>query len=67
MSIANMVTMLRGVYHTEMVDVVNAANQLHIIKDAKADELNKQHVMKLITDIWPRLYGQEAVDKLLNK
>ena len=64
MDIADIVTKAREVYHTNMVSVVNAANQLKIIKDEKAEELNKNHVMTLITDVYPRLYGKESVEKL---
>lgn len=63
MSISMLVAKAREVYHTNMVDVVNAANQLGLIKDEKAEELNKNHVMTLVNDVFPRIYGQEAVDK----
>ena len=64
MNISIIVAKAREVYHTNIVDVVNAANQMHLIKDDKAEELNKHHVMTLMNDIYPRIYGQEAVDKL---
>lgn len=67
MSISKVVAKAREVYHTNMVDVVNAANQLHIINDEKAEELNKHHVMTLVEDVLPRVYGQEAVDKLFEE
>lgn len=67
MSLSKTVAKLREIYHTNMTDVVNVLNQLHIIKDEKADEYNKRHVMTLVEDVWPRLYGQEAVDNLFKE
>lgn len=67
MDIAIMVAKARAFYHTNMTSVVNAANQLKLIKDEKADELNKRHVMTLINDVWPRIYGEEAIAKLLEE
>lgn len=66
MDIANVVARIRRVYHENMVSIVNAGNQLHLIKDEKAEEANMNHVMTLVNDIYPRIYGQEAIDKVLN-
>jgi len=57
--LANLVSKGREIYHLNAIEVVNAANQLHIIPDDKANEMNKNHVMTLLTDIYPRLKGKE--------
>ena len=67
MDVAIMIAKAREVYHANMTSVINAANQLKLIKDEKADELNKRHVMTLINDVWPRIYGEEAIAKLLEE
>lgn len=53
--LAKLVAKARFIYHTNAVEVVNAANQLHIISDEKAEEMNKNHVMTLFNDVMPRL------------
>lgn len=67
MDVAIMVAKAREFYHANMTSVINAANQLKLIKDEKADELNKRHVMTLINDVWPRIYGEEVIAKLLEE
>lgn len=64
MSLARKIAKARMVYHTNMVELVNVGNQLGLIKDEKAEKANKHHVMTLITDVWPRIYGEAAVAKL---
>lgn len=66
MDIANVVAKIRLNYHANMLSVVNAANQLHIISDDKANRLNEKHAMTIFEDILPRLYGIDAVEKLFN-
>lgn len=67
MDIAIIVAKARETYHTNMTSVVNAANQLKLISDEKANLLNKRHVMTLVNDVWPRLYGEETIAKLFNE
>ena len=67
MDIANVVSGVRRLYHENMVSIVNAGNQLHLINDEKAEKANMNHVMTLINDIYPRIYGQETIDKILNE
>ena len=55
MDIAKCVTKIRFHYHANMLSVVNAANQLHLLSDEKAEEINKKHTMIIFEDIFPRL------------
>lgn len=41
--IAKEVAKLRFSFHANMTSIVNAANQLGIIKDEKADKMNENH------------------------
>lgn len=54
MSIPNMVAKIRLNYHLNMIDLVNAGNQLHFISDEKADDANKKHLKGCI-DCYERL------------
>lgn len=65
MDITERVARMRFVYHSNMVNVVNVLNQLNIIPDNKAEEMNKNHTMTIITDILPRL-GYD-VEKIFEK
>ena len=38
--------MLRFNHHSSLLDFINVGNQLHMIKDEKAEELAKKHTMK---------------------
>ena len=64
MSLARNIAKARMIYHVNMVELVNIGNQLGLIKDEKAEEANKHHVMTLVEDVWPRIYGQDVVAKL---
>ena len=46
MSIVKKVAKMRLMYHADMLDVCNVANQLGILKDEKAEEVMKGHTMK---------------------
>ena len=65
MSLPEFVAALRFKWHANMVDVVNVANQLHLISDDKAEQLNKRHAMTIITDILPRI-EKENLQKLVD-
>lgn len=67
MDLPRKVAMVRMIYHVNMIDVINVGNQLGLIKDEKAEERNKHHVMTLINDVWPRIFGEAAVNKLFSK
>lgn len=67
MDLPKLVAKLRLQYHANLLDVNNVLNQLHIISDEKAEESNRQHTMVIFNDILPRIYGQEAIDKMLKK
>ena len=54
MSMANKVTKLRLGYHLNMIDICNAANQLHLLSDKKADRRNEAHLKKCF-DCYERL------------
>lgn len=46
MDITKKVAKLRFIYHTNMLDVCNVANQLGLLKDNKAEVVMKNHCMK---------------------
>lgn len=46
MSIATKVAKMRLIFHANMLDVCNIANQLGILKDEKAEEVMKRHTIK---------------------
>lgn len=54
MDITKKVARLRLGYHLNMIDVVNVANQLHLMSNNKADLANKNHLKALI-DCYDRL------------
>lgn len=66
MDITKIVAKGRFIFNTNMVDVVNVLNQLKVIKDDKAEEMNKKYVMEIFTDILPRL-GYDVESILKNK
>lgn len=53
--IADVITKVRFMYHSNACSVNNALNQMHIISDEKANERNKNHVTVILADILPRL------------
>ena len=65
MDVAKIVAKVRASYHMNMTSIVNAANQLNLISDEKAEKLNSRHVMILIEDVWPRIYGADTIAKLM--
>ena len=46
MDIVKKVANLRFMFHTNMLDVCNVANQLGILKDEKAEEVMKHHALE---------------------
>lgn len=54
MDVTKVVAKLRLVYHLNMIDFCNVANQLHLLSDEKADLTNKNHC-KLCFDCYNRL------------
>ena len=46
MSMVTRVAKMRLIFHANMLDVCNVANQLGILKDDKAEEIMKNHTMK---------------------
>lgn len=46
MSIVKKVAKMRLMFHANMLDVCNIANQLGILKDEKAEKVMKDHAMK---------------------
>ena len=46
MSIVKKVAKMRLLFHANMLDVCNVANQLGILKDSKAEVVMKGHTMK---------------------
>jgi len=66
MSLATRIAKVRLSYHASMIDLVNAGNQIGLIKDEKAERMNRDHVMTIMTDILPRIYGQALIDSLVN-
>ena len=58
------VAKLRFIYHTNMLDICNVANQLGIITDEKAEEKMKNHCMKTL-DCMCRMFGIQDEETLL--
>ena len=54
MNVPETVAKIRLKYHLNMIDLVNAGNQLHFISDEKADNANKNHLKNCI-DCYERL------------
>ena len=46
MSIVTKVAKIRLLFHANMLDVYNVANQIGILKDDRAEEIMKKHTMK---------------------
>lgn len=67
MGISEKVARMRLYYHANVVEVNNVLNQLNIISDEKAEEIAEKHVMLIVNDILPRIFGQKAVDELFKK
>ena len=65
-SLPELVTELRFKYHTNMLDVVNVANQLHILSDEKAERMNRNHCMTIFEDLLPRMTGL-SVEQILEE
>ena len=55
MDIAEKIAVARFWYYANMTSIVNVANQLHILSDEKAEEVNKNYTMAIVNDIIPRL------------
>jgi hypothetical protein len=61
MDIVKAVATMRFKYHSNMLDVVNVMNQLHLLSDNRAENANKHHVMEcfdalehLGIDVWQK-------------
>ena len=67
MNIPDLVTILRFKYHANMLDVNNVLNQLGLRSDDKANEIGRRHCMTIFNDIFPRLFGWDAVKKLFEE
>lgn len=65
MDMPKIIARMRFVYHANMLDVNNVLNQLHIISDERAEQANKDHAMTIFNDIFPRIYGEEAFNKIM--
>ena len=63
--ITKKVAKLRFEFHSSMLDVINVANQLHILSDNKAEMKAKYHCMECF-DALERL-GYPVSDKLNGK
>ena len=55
MDMSTRIAKIRLNYHANMVSMNNVLNQLNIISDERAEERNKNHVIIILTDIYPRL------------
>lgn len=58
------VAKLRFIYHTNMLDICNCANQLGLITDEKAEEKMKNHTMEAF-ECMTRMFGVKDVETLL--
>ena len=63
-SLPEKVAIMRFKYHANMLDAVNVLNQLHILSDERAEKMNKNHAMTIVTDLLPRITGK-TVDEIL--
>ena len=54
MSLPTMIAKIRLKYHLNALDLYNSLNQLHLVSDEKAEELNKMHLKKCV-DCYSRL------------
>lgn len=66
-SLPERIAIMRFKWHANMIDIVNVANQLHLLSDDKAERFNRNHVMIMVTDIIPRIdkrYLREMSDKI---
>ena len=54
MDVTKIVAKMRLVYHSNAIDFVNVANQLHLLKDEKANLKNKNHLKECL-DCYDRL------------
>lgn len=54
MDIVRTIAKLRLGYHLNMIDFCNAANQIHLLSNEKADQRNKNHLKECI-DCYERL------------
>lgn len=54
MNVVKTVAKLRLWYHSNMLDVVNVANQLKLLSDKRADNSNRHHFMECV-DCFERL------------
>ena len=61
----NMVARGRFFYHSHMIDLVNVGNQLGLIKDDRAEELNRKHTMIIFNDLFPRLFPGVDFDEFV--
>ena len=66
MDLAKTLAKLRYQYHLNAIELINAGNQLGLIKDDKAEKANKKHVMAIMNDIVPLIFGEEAVNILFD-
>ena len=66
MGAAEALARVRLHYHANLLEVNNVLNQLGIRNDDKAEEVAKHHVMTIINDCLPRIYGQKAVDDMMD-
>ena len=67
MGIPTLVAKARFQYHGTLLDLNNVLNQLHMRSDEKAEEIAKKHAMIIFGDIFPRIYGEDYLDKLKDR
>lgn len=61
-SLCDVVTHARFLYHLNAIDVNNVLNQLRLRSDKKADKRAAEHLTVIVDDILPRLgYDSEKV------
>jgi hypothetical protein len=65
MGIAEKVAKMRLCYHANLIELNNILNQLNIRSDNVAEEIAAKHVMILFNDVLPRIYGEEAINRLM--
>ena len=70
MDVTKIVAKMRLVYHSNAIDFVNVANQLHLLKDEKANLKNKNHLKEcldfydlLVYKLPKNLYNSKMTNK----
>lgn len=65
--IAKEVAKLRFLFHANMTSIVNAANQLGLIKDEAADKMNENHFLQCMDALERKGYDVQGYFEKMSK